>query len=244
MKLARCVERRHVGLLLAAGLVASPPALAGKELHPPGSSRQSPGFYEVAGRRYHVLADAEGYVALGVASWYGSAFHGKQTASGEVFDMHAMTAAHRTLPIPTDVEVTNLRNGKTIIVRVNDRGPFVGKRIIDLSYAAARALDLVGVGIGRVRVRALQSAPHVTAQAASNPSRFVQVGAYRLRANAERMREQLEASGFNDVSVSVDPVGGERFARVRLGPIPDEAAHDRLIRRLASIGVRDAFLVE
>ena len=91
----------------------------------------------------------------GIASWYGGSFHGNPTASGEIYDMNAMTAAHKTLPIPTDVEVKNLRNGKTIVVRVNDRGPFFDDRIIDLSYAAAQALDIVGPGTGLVEVRAL-----------------------------------------------------------------------------------------
>jgi rare lipoprotein A (peptidoglycan hydrolase) len=112
--------------------------------------------YEVFGQRYHILDSAEGYVERGVASWYGAKFHGNVTASGERFDMYALTAAHRTLPIPTDVEVTNLRNGKSIVVRINDRGPFVDRRIIDLSYAAGQALGLVGAGTGLVEVRGSQ----------------------------------------------------------------------------------------
>ena len=208
------------------------------------SSVLATGTYEVAGKRYQILASAEGYSESGEASWYGKQFHGRRTANGEVYDMHAMTAAHKSLPLPTDVEVTNLSNGKKVVVRVNDRGPFVGQRILDLSYAAARALDLVHSGTGRVRVRALGSSALVAKQAASKPARFVQVGAYKQRANAERMRRKLETAGFDEVRVSEDVVRGKRVVRVRLGPVADRASGDRMIRRLASIGVKGAFPVD
>jgi peptidoglycan lytic transglycosylase len=199
--------------------------------------------YEVAGKRYDILASARGYVEQGVASWYGKQFHGRRTASGEIYDMHAMTAAHKSLPIPTDVEVTNLSNGKKVIVRVNDRGPFVGQRILDLSYAAARALDLDRVGTGRVRVRALGRSSLATKQVASKRPSVVQVGAYRQRANAERMRRRLEAAGFDDIRLSDDVVGGKRLVCVRLGPVAGEEFHHRTIRRLAAIGVKGTFPV-
>lgn len=115
----------------------------------------NPPFYEVFGRRYHVLSTSDGFRERGVASWYGPDFHGKPTSGGEIYDMHAMTAAHKTLPIPTWVEVTNLSNGRQVIVRVNDRGPFVDDRVIDLSYRAAQELDMIGHGTARVQVRAL-----------------------------------------------------------------------------------------
>ena len=200
--------------------------------------------YEVGGKRYAVLASAQGYVEQGVASWYGKQFHGRRTASGEIFDMHAMTAAHKSLPIPTDVEVTNLSNGKKVIVRVNDRGPFVGQRILDLSYAAARALGLDRAGTGRVRVRALGRSSLETKQVASKRASFVQVGAYRQRRNAERMQRRLEAAGFDDIRLSDDVVGGKRLVCVRLGPVAGGESHDRTIRRLAAIGVKGAFPVE
>jgi len=121
----------------------------------PRSARGNPREYEVFGVRYRVLDSAEGYDETGVASWYGSEFHGRSTSSGEPYDMNAMTAAHRTLPLPTYVEVTNLENGRVAVVRVNDRGPFHGERLIDLSYAAALELGIVASGTARVRVRAL-----------------------------------------------------------------------------------------
>lgn len=111
--------------------------------------------YEVFGRTYRVLESSEGYDEEGEASWYGEQFHGRPTSSHEVFDMYAMTAAHKTLPLPTYVEVENLDNGRTAVLRVNDRGPFHEGRIIDLSYAAALKLGVVGAGVARVRVRAV-----------------------------------------------------------------------------------------
>ena len=123
------------------------------------SDRGNPPFYDVLGRRYYVLPTSDGYRARGVASWYGRDFHGLATSSGETYNMNAMTAAHTTLPIPTWVEVTNLENGKHVVVKVNDRGPFVDHRLIDLSYAAALQLDMVRNGTARVEVRALGSPP-------------------------------------------------------------------------------------
>lgn len=115
----------------------------------------NPAEYEAGGHTYHVLKTSEGYEAEGVASWYGPNFQGRRTSSGETFDMYKMTAAHRTLPLPTYVEVTNLENGRKAIVRVNDRGPFKKDRLIDLSYVAAVKLGVVGTGTARVRVRAV-----------------------------------------------------------------------------------------
>lgn len=115
----------------------------------------NPPEYTVRGHTYHVLKSAKGYVAVGIASWYGPDFQGRLTTSGEPYDMYQMTAAHKTLPIPSYVEVTNLANGKKVVVRVNDRGPFVKNRLIDLSYMAALKLGIVGPGTAKVRVRAL-----------------------------------------------------------------------------------------
>src|SRR5690606_25596328 len=133
---------------------------------PERSARGNPPFYEVFGRRYHVLDSAENFVERGIASWYGRDFHRLPTSSGEPYDMYGMTAAHKPRPLPTWVEVTNLENGRQVIVRVNDRGPFVGDRVIDLSYAAAEALDMIRAGTARVEVRAL-GAPAGTVVAAA-----------------------------------------------------------------------------
>lgn len=226
-------EGWSMGLLLAAGLAAGPTE--------PGN----PPFHEALGRRHHVPDRAERILERGVASWYGPGFHGRPTASGERFDMYALTAAHRTLAIPTTVEVTNVRNRRTVIVRINDRGPFLGNRVIDLSYAAARALDLVEVGTGLVEIRSLGAGRGGSRPAPTFASRqpvFLQVGAYAKNSNAERMRARLEASGFDNVIVREGAAGGRRLVRVGLGPVVDRAAHDRLVARLAAIGITDTHL--
>jgi rare lipoprotein A len=121
----------------------------------PRAAHGNPPFYDVLGQRYYVLAAADGYLERGVASWYGPTFHGGNTSSGEPYDMYAMTAAHKTLPLPCYARVTNLRNGKSVVVRINDRGPFVANRLIDLSYSAASKLDMVRDGTTLVEVKAL-----------------------------------------------------------------------------------------
>jgi rare lipoprotein A len=143
----------------------------------PRSASGNPPFYQVAGHRYIVLASAAGYRERGVASWYGPDFHGLKTATGERYDMFAMTAAHKTLPIPCYARVTNLSNGRSVVVRINDRGPFVANRIIDLSYTAASRLDMIRNGTAFVDVEVLSpanpqsgTALPVTTQAASAAS--------------------------------------------------------------------------
>jgi len=175
--------------------------------------------YIALGKRYQPLPTAAGYVARGDASWYGSKFHGRRTSSGEKYDMFAMTAAHPVLPLPTFVRVTNLDNGRAVVVRVNDRGPFLHGRIIDLSYIAAHKLGIAARGTGRVEVRALMpadgaaaatvdaavtvddgvsaAAGEVTTAAAAPAQKYLlQVGAYTTPANAMRMRERLESAGY------------------------------------------------
>ncbi|HEY2462829.1 MAG TPA: septal ring lytic transglycosylase RlpA family protein [Steroidobacteraceae bacterium] len=124
----------------------------------PRSRNGNPPFYDVMGKRYFVLSSSVGYVERGVASWYGPGFHKVRTSTGEPYDMYGMTAAHKTLPLPAYVRVTNLQNGRSIVVRVNDRGPFVGNRIIDLSYTAASKLDMLRNGTAMVEVRSLEAA--------------------------------------------------------------------------------------
>lgn len=230
---------------------------------PPRSARGNPPFYEVLGKRYHVLPTSAGYVQRGVASWYGPDFHGLATSSGERYDMNAMTAAHTTLPLPTWVEVTNLDNGKRVVVKVNDRGPFVKNRLIDLSRAAATALDMVGTGTARVEVRAVAppadafraAAPVVATAAAPSSSApppgqaapiermFLQVGAFAQQENAERLVARLRASGFVNPTLVTQPDDGRRLHRVWLGPVRDSVEYDALDARLRSIGVSNARLV-
>jgi rare lipoprotein A len=133
----------------------------------------NPPFYEVFGKRYYVLSTNVGYIERGVASWYGPGFHKVRTSTGEPYDMYAMTAAHKTLPLPAYVRVTNLQNGRSVVVRVNDRGPFVGNRIIDLSYTAAAKLDMIHNGTAFVEVRSIDpypAAPTLSASANAAPA--------------------------------------------------------------------------
>ncbi|MDW3095631.1 MAG: septal ring lytic transglycosylase RlpA family protein [Gammaproteobacteria bacterium] len=131
----------------------------------PKSKYGNPKSYVVFGQRYYTLSTAKGYVEQGIASWYGTKFHGRRTSSGETYDMYAMTAAHKTLPLPTYARVTNKKNGRSIIVRINDRGPFHDNRIIDLSYAAATKLGIVTTGTGLVEVRAIDPRRSASVQA-------------------------------------------------------------------------------
>lgn len=132
-------------------------------------------------------------IEVGIASWYGHPYHGRTSASGEVYDMEQLTAAHRTLPFGTLVRVVNLENEKTVDVRINDRGPFIDERIIDLSHAAAQAIDLIGPGIARVRLEVLLSPAAAVTSSISSGVFSVQVGAFRVRANADRVRAEMEA---------------------------------------------------
>ena len=189
--------------------------------------------YTVLGKSYQVLERADGYVERGVASWYGQKFHGRQTSSREIYDMCSFSAAHKTLPLPSYVRVTNLDNGRSAIVRVNDRGPFHPGRIIDLSYAAAVKLGVDRTGTARVEVQAITGtgaqgpalAPAVASRAPTpaNPGvlgrQIVQVGAYRDEANARRIAGQLRASGVQDIQVEDVRLHDGKVWRVRVGPV-------------------------
>jgi rare lipoprotein A len=134
----------------------------------PRSRNGNPPFYDVFGKRYFVLSSSVGYLERGVASWYGPGFHKVRTSIGEPYDMYGMTAAHKTLPLPAYVRVTNLQNGRSVVVRVNDRGPFVGNRIIDLSYTAAAKLDMLRNGTAMVEVRSLDISAQAPITAANS----------------------------------------------------------------------------
>ena len=211
----------------------------------PRSAHGNPPFYDVLGKRYFVLAAADGYVERGVASWYGPTFHGGNTSSGEPYNMYAMTAAHKTLPLPTYARVTNLRNGRSVVVRVNDRGPFVANRLIDLSYTAAARLDMIREGTTLVEVRALTpDVPDELTRSAQSPppSLYVQVGAFADERNAQRLLERLRAAGLANAFVLSPLESGSSLYRVRLGPVGSVAEFDALAARLTTLGIPDAFL--
>ena len=215
----------------------------------------NPTYYEVDGRRYYVMTSSAGFVERGIASWYGSKFHGRRTSSGEPYDMNAMTAAHPTLPIPSYVEVTNLANGRKVIVKVNDRGPFLHNRIIDLSYMAALKLGITAEGTGLVEVRAIDpAAPTKQVSVDKNGSAgdngatdlYLQVGAFTDRENAERLSQRvvsLNPGAAIRVSEGASEKGNSPIYRVRIGPLPSLEDVDRLTRKLMNIGVVDPHVV-
>lgn len=223
--------------------------------------------YQIGGRWYYPSFDPA-YDRVGIASWYGDEFHGRATANGEVFDKNQLTAAHPTMPLPSIVQVTNLANDQTAYLRVNDRGPFIGDRLIDVSQAGARALGFEHQGTASVRVRFLRlaeadgvppepgprppvsPAPEADVQlvsAAPAPTchaagRFIQVGAFAEPARAQRVARQLDAA--LPVPVLAGPPSEDQLVRVRLGPLarPDEVA--AALRDLQRIGYHEAFLVQ
>ena len=210
----------------------------------PRSARGNPPFYEVFGERYVVLPTAEGYAERGVASWYGPDFHGGSTSTGERYDMYAMTAAHKTLPLPAYVRVTNLQNGRSVVVRVNDRGPFKNNRIIDLSYAAAVRLDMVRDGTALVEVVSVgQASPAAASPSAAGIQRlFAQAGAFAEESNARRLAERLTVSGLQGVSVNRSSNSGRTLYRVRIGPLDSVDAYDAVVERMREAGFDSVML--
>jgi rare lipoprotein A len=225
-----------------ANLEGTPDAVPRAE---PRSAHGNPPFYDVLGRRYFVLASADGYSERGVASWYGPTFHGGSTSSGEPYDMYGMTAAHKTLPLPTYARVTNLRNGRSVVVRINDRGPFVANRLIDLSYTAAAKLDMLREGTTLVEVRVLTpGVPDTLTRSSAVPATelYVQAGAFADEQNAQRLLERLHAAGLASAFVVSPLVSKSHLYRVRLGPVANVAEFDQLATRLQSLGIADARL--
>lgn len=218
--------------------------------------------YEVLGKRYTVMPSSDGYRERGVASWYGKKFHGNLTSNRETYDMYAMTAAHKTLPLPTYVRVRNLRNNKSIVVRVNDRGPFVHNRIIDLSYSAALKLDMITDGTSLVEVTAINfdqpqgdrptrvstpsvpaADPAATTAPVANNNVYVQVGAFGDRSNAERRLEALSLGKINNAFIHEERSTDRVLYRVRIGPVADVVQYDVLVEELENIGITDPYLI-
>ena len=215
--------------------------------------------YEVLGKRYAVMNSSKGYTERGVASWYGKKFHGNLTSNREPYDMYAMTAAHKSLPLPTYVRVRNLSNNKSVVVRVNDRGPFVHNRIIDLSYSAARKLDMIKTGTSLVEVEAISfdeppgdrptkqttaAAPTQATVATKKTNRvFAQVGAFGDRKNAERRLAAIRSSGIGTAFVLEDMAVDPTLYRVRIGPIVSVEQFDLLVAALEKMDITDPYLV-
>lgn len=206
--------------------------------------------YRVNGVRYVPMKSARGYKENGTASWYGRKFHGRRTSSGETYDMYAMTAAHKTLPLPTYVQVKNLDNGVNVVLRVNDRGPFLGGRLIDLSYMAARKLGMAASGTARVEVTAVKdhsaSAPvaNVSLTQRNNRLVYAQAGSFRLLGNAHALRERLTHQGISRVNVSPTRVDNTLYYRVWVGPLRSDLKLSEIIDQITRITGVEPHIIE
>ncbi|MFV0819656.1 septal ring lytic transglycosylase RlpA family protein [Legionella micdadei] len=204
-----------------------------KEIKPkkePFSRYGNPDSYAIAGRTYKVMQNPGGYKMRGIASWYGTKFHSKRTSSGDMYDMYAMTAAHKTLPLPTYVRVRNLSNGREAIVKVNDRGPFHSDRVIDLSYAAAAKLGIFPKGTAPVEIEALSTGNHAARY-------YIQAGAFNSQQLANLLKKKL-------AKLTPSPVTIEKYRQryiVKVGPFENKRVSDHLRNKLAHNGVKGTF---
>jgi rare lipoprotein A len=249
------LEKRHIGIGLVLIILAVGCA---KKTPPPSTTSPSPGLrtqrpYQIKGVWYYPLPSADGYVEEGLASWYGPEFHGKPTSCGEPYDMYAMTAAHKTLPMGTHVKVTNQRNGRSVILRVNDRGPFVSGRIIDLSCRGAQELGSANPGLAPVRVEAVQIASEQQIAGTTYwkvdpvPSlRFglfgVQIGSFREQKNAHRLKEKMQNAYGTIQILPFSDQDGYHY-RVQVGSYKDLLLAQEEMKRLRHNGFADAFVV-
>ena len=270
--LARCRRNRAVLVLLAVSILLSacgrtstvgdgPPRASVDVASIPDavpkverkSRHGNPASYAVYGKRYYTLDSSDGYRERGIASWYGTKFHGRRTSSGEPYDMYAMTAAHKTLPLPTYVRVTNLKNRRSVVLRVNDRGPFHTNRIIDLSYTAASKLGILSKGTGYVEVLALDPrSPEPIRVAESKPGPnpasesvrlYLQTGAFSVRANAEQMKWKMQSVSGGPVNIKPVQIGGRTTYRVWVGPIASVNKADRLAQQISDLGLETPRIV-
>lgn len=223
--------------LILGGCAARRPAVAPPASPPAPSSSTAAPSTTTARRPPRVSNAAPGeYTQVGIASWYGAPFDGRRTSDGEIYDMHDLTAAHRTLPFNSVVRVTNLTNGEQVNVRINDRGPFVADRIIDLSYSAARAIGMLGPGTARVQLDVVGGPdPSVGFFA-------VQVGAFQVKENADRLQKQLSAR-YAPVNITELDSPSGTYYRVRAGRLPSEAAARQLALQIQQIDGTTAFVV-
>lgn len=220
----------------------------------PLSKRGNPKSYTVFGRRYYVMKSARGYHARGIASWYGMKFHDFQTSNGEIYNVAGMTAAHRTLPLPTYLQVTNLRNGKKIIVKVNDRGPFVNNRLLDLSYVAAKKLDMTATGTAPVSIVAITpgftrlasnnlseqkiNKPH---HAANKAAPYIQLGLFKQRASAQKLALLVKQWTRSPVNVNTSSIHKRHYYQVVIGPLPNSNSLQKLTHKLKLAGLNHRY---
>jgi rare lipoprotein A len=216
--------------------------------------------YEVWGKSYNVLPTHIGYRAEGIASWYGLKFHGHKTSNGEIYDIYKMSAAHKSLPIPSFAKVTNLDNGKSVVVRVNDRGPFHENRLIDLSYSAAARLEILKQGTGRVRVEAIdaRSLADTTETVEKTPQpvasiqqpkpddtgAFLQVGSFGKESSALSVQRRLSAMDGVQAVIKKVRQGDVEFHRVLVGPLTDTLSINSMVQSLESMGYSSPLLIK
>ena len=218
----------------------------------PQSKYGNPDSYVVNGKRYHVMDSANGFTQRGQASWYGRKFHGHRTSSGETYDMFAMTAAHKRLPLPSYVKVTNLDNNRQVIVRVNDRGPFHSGRIIDLSYAAATKLGIAANGTGNVEIEVIKTQqkqrPYALqaferkAEKTEENKMYIQLGAFVSRSNAEQLKQRA-THVHQSASIDAEEKSDQAIYRVRIGPLANAEEADQLATKLKQQGFRATQIV-
>ena len=212
--------------------------------------------YTVFNKTYYPLKDASGYRERGVASWYGKKFHGQRASSGEPYDMYALSAAHKTLPLPSYARVRNLANNRSIVVRVNDRGPFLDNRLIDLSYTAAARLGVLGTGTGLVEVEGLTPGEPALKEAQTTPPRpaadpapetapklYVQAGAFASLDNAQALRTRLEDGALRPIEIQSARLDNQVVHRVRIGPLANVEEGDRVAARVAGLGIDNAYVI-
>ena len=196
--------------------------------------------YTVLKKKYFVRDSAEGYKERGIASWYGTKFHGRKTSSQEIYDMCQFSAAHKTLPIPSYVRVTRLDTGQSVVVRVNDRGPFHDGRIIDLSFAAASVLGITQTGTAKVEVQAITAGgppPPAPEPAGDEAKRYLQVASFSSEDNADALKQRLAQAGIDDVFIQKQRLDGNPVWRVRIGPM-GELEMNAIQQKLRELGLK------
>lgn len=206
----------------------------------PLSRSGNPSVYEVFGKKYKVMEKSHGYSAKGIASWYGKKFHGRPTSSGEPYDMLGMTAAHRSLPIPTYAKVKNLKNGKEVVVKINDRGPFVGDRLIDLSYAAAKKLGFHSDGTAHVHITAIdpiawhKENKNTSLAKIDDKKVYLQLGAFNKKLSAEELAKHAAAI----TKMHPEILAQQSLYKVRIGPLKNKAEAEQLQKQLLALDQR------
>ena len=238
-------------------LTSTPPPTTAPRPKPAPTTGRIPGTqkpYQIDGKTYYPLPSAEGYVETGIASWYGNPFHGRKTSNGEIYNMYDWTAAHKTLPMNTRLLVENLENGRSTTVRINDRGPFVGTRIIDLSYNVARDLGIMKEGTGKVRITALGEAETVTLADNKTAAHFlphedfqkgdffVQIGSFTVQNNADRLKDKMIKEDRETETVRYDR-GDQIFYRVQVKAGNTLAAAKQMEQTMAKAGFPKGFVV-